>query len=132
MQILLLSMWADEIIEQGVTVVAAKTSPRGNAPGLKKSMNLIDAAGKCGDEDLLWQLVEPALTKLMQFEVEQQLSASQYERSAEQAVYRNRYRERVLETHLYTLGAGDPKIACGQQPFFPSLLEPARGFADLP
>lgn len=39
------------------------------------SMNLIEAVGKCGDSDLLRQLAQTALMKLMEFEVEQRIGA---------------------------------------------------------
>ncbi|MHB8388104.1 MAG: transposase [Acidobacteriaceae bacterium] len=77
-------------------------------------MNLIDATGKCGGKDLLQQLMETALTKLRQFETDQQVSASRYERSGERAVYRNRYRERPPgDAHGHT-GTRDPEIAYRQ------------------
>ena len=90
----------------------------------KQSMNLIEAAGKCGDEDLLRQLAETALTKLMEFEVENRVGAARHERSGERTVYRNGYRERTLETRLGTLELAIPKLRQGS--YFPSFLEPRR------
>lgn len=90
----------------------------------KQSMNLIEAAGKCGDENLLRQLVETALTKLMEFEVENRVGAVRHQRSGERTVYRNGYRERTLETRLGTLELAIPKLRQGR--YFPSLLEPRR------
>lgn len=90
----------------------------------EKSMNLIEAVGKCGDEDLLRQLAETALAKLMEFEVGQQVGASRHERSDERTAYRNGYRERSLDTRLGTLALAIPKLRSGS--YFPSFLEPRR------
>ncbi len=90
----------------------------------KQSMNLIEAAGKCGDEDLLRQLAETALRKLMEFEVESRVGAARHERSGERTVYRNGYRDRTLETRLGTLELAIPKLRAGS--YFPSFLEPRR------
>ncbi len=89
-----------------------------------KSMNLIEAVGKCGDTDLLRQLAEAALVTLMEFEVEQRIGASLHERTGERSTYRNGYRERTLNTRLGTLELAIPKLRSGS--YFPSFLEPRR------
>lgn len=89
-----------------------------------KSMNLIEAVGKCGDSDLLRQLAEAALVKLMDFEVEQRIGAGLHERNDARSTYRNGYRERTLETRLGTLNVPIPKLRSGT--YFPSFLERRR------
>jgi putative transposase len=77
-----------------------------------------------GGEDFLRSLVEGMLAKLMDFEVSNQIGAGLHERSGERAVYRNGYRERVLNTRLGTLGLEIPKLRQGV--YFPSFLQPRR------
>lgn len=89
-----------------------------------KSMNLIEAVGKCGDTDLLRQLAQAALVKLMDFEVEQRIGAGRHERNGQRSTYRNGYRDRTLETRLGTLELAIPKLRSGS--YFPSFLEPRR------
>lgn len=90
----------------------------------ERSMNLIDVARQCGDQDLLRQLAETALAQLMDFEVAQRTGAERHERSDARTTYRNGYRERTLETRLGTLELAIPKLRNGS--YFPSFLEPRR------
>lgn len=69
----------------------------------ERSMNLIDVARQCGDQDLLRQLAEAALAQLMELEVAQRVGAGCHERSEERTTHRNGYRERTLGTRLGTL-----------------------------
>ncbi len=84
----------------------------------ERSMNLIDVARQCGDQDLLRHLAEAALAKLMELEVAERIGAERHERTT----YRNGYRERTLETRLGTLELEIPKLRSGS--YFPSFLEP--------
>src|SRR5512143_2891344 len=86
------------------------------------SMTLIQAVQQVGDEDVLRQLAETALAKLMAFEVEGLIGAAPGEHTAERAAYRNGYRERPLHTRLGTLELRIPKLRQGS--YFPSFLEP--------
>lgn len=79
---------------------------------------------QCGDQDLLRQLAETTLAKLMEFEVAQLIGADRHERSGERVAYRNGYRERSLHTRLGTLELAIPKLRSGS--YFPSFLEPRR------
>jgi transposase-like protein len=88
------------------------------------SMNFIEAIRQCGDQDLLRLLAQTTLTKLMDFEVAQQIGADRHERTGERAAYRNGYRERTLDTRLGTLELAIPKLRQGS--YFPSFLEPRR------
>jgi transposase-like protein len=87
-------------------------------------MTLIQAAQQVGDQDLLRQLAEVALAKLMDFEVEGIVGAAKGEHSPERGTYRNGYRERDLHTRLGTLELKIPKLRSGS--YFPSFLEPRR------
>src|SRR5512143_2603610 len=88
------------------------------------SMTLIQAVQQVGDEDVLRQLAETALAKVMAFEVEGLIGAAPREHTAERAAYRNGYRERPLHTRLGTLELRIPKLRQGT--YFPSFLEPRR------
>ncbi len=90
----------------------------------ERSMSLIDVVRQCGDQDLLRQLAETTLAKLMEFEVAQRIGAERHERSGERVNYRNGYRERTLDTRLGTLELEIPKLRNGS--YFPSFLEPRR------
>ena len=90
-----------------------------------RNLTLIDAVGKCGDHDLLRQLAELSLAKLMEFEVAQHINAEHSERNGERSAYRNGYRERTLNTRLGTLELAIPKLRSGPS-YFPSFLEPRR------
>jgi transposase-like protein len=87
-------------------------------------MNLIDVARQCGDQDLLRQLAETTLAKLMEFEVAERIGAGRHERSDSRTTQRNGYRERTLDTRLGTLELDIPKLRSGS--YFPSFLEPRR------
>ncbi len=88
------------------------------------SMNFLDVVRQCGGQDLLRQLAETSLAKLMEFEVAQRIGAERHERSGGRVNYRNGYRERTLDTRLGTLELEIPKLRSGS--YFPSFLEPRR------
>src|SRR5512143_3341152 len=89
------------------------------------SMTLMQAVQQVGDEDLLRQLAEVALAKLMTFEVEGMVGVAKGQQAPEERMtYSNGYRERPLHTRLGTLGLRIPKWRQGT--YFPSFLEPRR------
>lgn len=90
----------------------------------ERSMNLMEVVSQCGDQDVLRQLAETTLVKLMEFEVAQLVGADRHERSGERVTQRNGYRERSLHTRLGTLELAIPKLRSGS--YFPSFLEPRR------
>ena len=91
-------------------------------PMTTDSMTVMQAVQQVGDEDLLRQLAEVALAKLMTFEVEGLVGAAKGQHApAERTTYRNGYRERPLHTRLGTLDLRIPKLRQGT--YFPSFLE---------
>ena len=89
------------------------------------SMTVMQAIQQVGDEDLLRQLAEVALAKLMTFEVEGLVGTAKGQHAPEErTTYRNGYRERPLHTRLGTLELRIPKLRQGT--YFPSFLEPRR------
>lgn len=88
------------------------------------SMTLIQAVQQVGDEDLLRQLAETALAKLMAFEVDGLVGAATGKHTPERITWRNGYRDRPLHTRLGTLELRIPKLRQGT--YFPSFLEPRR------
>ncbi len=77
-----------------------------------------------GGEDLLKDLAEAVLQKLMEFDIENRVGAGRYERSDARTTQRNGYRERDLETRLGTLELKIPKLRKGS--YFPAFLEPRK------
>ena len=77
-----------------------------------------------GGQDLLKDLAEAVLQKLMDFDVENLVGAGRYERSDIRTTQRNGYRERDLETRLGTLELKIPKLRKGS--YFPAFLEPRK------
>jgi putative transposase len=81
-------------------------------------------AEKYADGDLLRELGQLVLQRLMEAEAEARCGAGLHERSPERANHRNGYRERTLETRLGTLNLKIPKLRTGS--YFPSFLEPRK------
>jgi transposase-like protein len=77
-----------------------------------------------GGEDLLKDLAEAVLQKLMDFDVDNLIGAGRYERSDGRTTQRNGYRPRELETRLGTLELKIPKLRKGS--YFPGFLEPRK------
>jgi len=77
-----------------------------------------------GGEDLLKDLAEAVLQKLMDYDVENLVGAARYERNEARTTQRNGFRERNLETRLGTLDLKIPKL--GQGSYFPAFLEPRK------
>lgn len=88
------------------------------------SMTVMQAVQQVGDEDLLRQLAEVALAKLMALEVDGLVGAAKGKHTSERTTCRNGYRERPLHTRLGTLELRIPKLRQGT--YFPSFLEPRR------
>ena len=88
------------------------------------SMTVMQAVQQVGDEDLLRQLAEVALAKLMAFEVDGLVGAAKGQHTPERTTCRNGYRDRPLHTRLGTLELRIPKLRQGT--YFPSFLEPRR------
>ncbi|MCI4681315.1 IS256 family transposase [Rhodoblastus acidophilus] len=77
-----------------------------------------------GGEDLLKDLAEAVLQKLMDFDVDNLIGAGRYERSDVRTTQRNGYRPRELDTRLGTLELKIPKLRKGS--YFPGFLEPRK------
>lgn len=88
------------------------------------SMTLIQTVQQVGDEDLLRQLAEVALAKLMAFEVDGLIGVAKGQHATERTTSRNGYRDRPLHTRLGTLELRVPKLRQGT--YFPSFWEPRR------
>lgn len=91
---------------------------------INDSMTVIQAVQQVGDEDLLRQLAEVALAKLMAFEVEGLVGATKGKHAPERTTCRNGYRDRPLHTRLGTLELRIPQLRQGT--YFPAFLEPRR------
>ncbi|MEQ9587264.1 MAG: IS256 family transposase [Parvibaculaceae bacterium] len=87
-------------------------------------MALIELAEKHADGDLLRELGELVLQRLMDAEAEQRCGAGRHERSEGRVNQRNGYRERTLETRLGTMELRIPKLRTGS--YLPSFLEPRK------
>ncbi len=77
-----------------------------------------------GGEDLLKDLAEAVLQRLMDYDVENLVGAARYERNEARTTQRNGFRERNLETRLGTLDLKIPKLRQGS--YFPAFLEPRK------
>jgi transposase-like protein len=77
-----------------------------------------------GGGDLLKDLAEAVLQKLMDYDVENLVGAARYERNEARTTQRNGFRERNLETRLGTLDLKIPKLRQGS--YFPAFLEPRK------
>lgn len=87
-------------------------------------MALIRLAEKYADGDLLRELGQLVLQRLMEAEAESRCGAGLHERSPGRVNHRNGYRARTLETRLGTLDLKIPKLRSGS--YFPSFLEPRK------
>jgi len=75
-------------------------------------------------KNYLLSVLEEALSKVMDLEVQARTGASLGERSQDRTTYRNGYRERSYDTRLGELALRIPKLRQGS--YFPSFLEPRR------
>ena len=87
-------------------------------------MALVQLAEKYADGDLLRELGQLVLQRLMEAEADARCGAGLHERSPERVNHRNGYRERAFETRLGTLDLKIPKLRSGS--YFPSFLEPRK------
>jgi putative transposase len=85
---------------------------------------LSELAAKGADADFIKQMLQFALQRLMEMDVEALCKAAYGERSEERANSRNGYRERALETRAGTVDLKIPKLRTGS--YFPDFLEPRR------
>lgn len=87
-------------------------------------MALLELAENHADGDLLRELGQYVLQRLMELEAQSLCGAAKHERSAERINRRNGYRERALETRIGTMELKIPKLRSGS--YFPSFLEPRK------
>lgn len=90
------------------------------------SMALVDLIRKAGngDVDFLREGVRLLAETLMAAEVEAQLGAAPYARTADRSGQRNGYRERQWDTRVGSIQLQVPRVRDGS--YVPSLLEPRR------
>jgi putative transposase len=79
----------------------------------EESLPLAEVLPKAGGGDFLRGVAEAVVQLLMEANVENLVGASRYERSGEQATYRNGHRDRSLDTVLGTLQLRIPKLRPG-------------------
>jgi putative transposase len=76
------------------------------------------------DPEFLRTALTRLLHELMEYEVQQQIGAGRYERSAERTNHRNGTRERDWQTRVGSIPLQIPRLRQGS--YFPSFLEPRR------
>jgi putative transposase len=84
-------------------------------------MALIELAEKHADDDLLRELGQFVLQRLMEAEAEVLCGAGRHERHPDRVNQRNGYRERTLQTRLGALELKIPRLRAGS--YLPSFLE---------
>jgi putative transposase len=87
----------------------------------ESSLPLAELLAKAGDGDFLRSVAEAVVQLLMETDVEGLIGAGRHERTAEQATYRNGYRDRTLDTRLGSLQLRIPKLRQGS--YFPPFLD---------
>ena len=85
---------------------------------------LAELMAKAGDGDFLRSVAEAVVQLLMETDVDGLIGAGRHERTPERATYRNRYRDRTLDTRLGSLQLRIPKLRQGS--YFPPFLEPRK------
>jgi transposase-like protein len=85
---------------------------------------LLDALRVGDGTDLVRELAQWALQRLIDAEAAEQVGAGRYERSEARVTHRNGTRPKTLSTKAGDLQVGIPKLR--QVSFFPSLVEPRR------
>jgi len=88
------------------------------------TMAFFNVVRERGGDDLLKDLAEAVLQKLMDYDVENLVGAARYERNEARTTQRNGFRERNLDTRLGTLELKIPKLRQGS--YFPAFLEPRK------
>ncbi len=90
----------------------------------KPTIALTELVEKGADRDLLREMIEHVVERVMAFDVENLCQAGYGERSPERANSRNGYRERLWETRAGAVNVKIPKLRSGS--YFPAFLEPRR------
>ncbi len=90
----------------------------------KQSMALTELVEKGADSDLLRDMIEHVVQRMMDLEVESLCAAPYGERSPERQNSRNGYRQRLWETRAGSVDLKIPKLRKGS--YFPGFLEPRR------
>ena len=76
------------------------------------------------DTDMLRQVLEHAMQRLIEAEAAEYIGAEPHERSGARTTHRNGHRAKLLDTGMGRLELQIPKLRRGS--FFPTLLEPRR------
>ena len=88
------------------------------------SMTFSNTLMQLGGEDLLRELTEFMLNRIMEADITQRINAESHKRSDERETYRNGYRDRQYNTRVDTLDLRIPKLREGT--YFPPFLEARR------
>ena len=87
----------------------------------EERLALSELLDKAGEGDFLRTVAEAVLQLLMEADIEGLVGAGRYERSGERTIWRNRHRDRVLDTRQGSLQMRIPKLRQGSH--FPPFLE---------
>ena len=90
----------------------------------KQSIALSELVEKGADTDLLREMIQHVVQRVMDMDVENLCAAAYGERTAERQNSRNGYRERLWETRAGAVNVKIPKLRSGS--YFPPFLEPRR------
>jgi putative transposase len=90
----------------------------------KPSIALSELLEKTPDSDLLREMIQHIVQRVMEMDVENLCAAAYGERSPERQNSRNGYRERLWETRAGSVNVKIPKLRTGS--YFPPFLEPRR------
>ena len=90
----------------------------------KPSIALTDLVEKGADADLLRQMVQHVVERVMEMDVDNLCGAAYGSRSPDRQNSRNGYRERLWETRAGSVDLKIPKLRSGS--YFPPFLEPRR------
>ena len=90
----------------------------------KQSIALSELVEKGADTDLLREMIQHVVQRVMDMDVENLCAAAYGERSAERQNSRNGSRERLWETRAGAVNVKIPKLRSGS--YFPPFLEPRR------
>ena len=90
----------------------------------KPSIALSELLEKGPDSDLLREMIQHVVQRVMDMDVENLCAAGYGERSPERQNSRNGYRERLWETRAGAVNVKIPKLRSGS--YFPPFLEPRR------
>ena len=90
----------------------------------KHTMALTELTEKGADVDLLRQMIQQTVQRMMDMDVESLCAAGYGERSEERMNSRNGYRERLWQTRAGAVDLKIPKLRKGS--YFPGFLEPRR------